>query len=40
MTTIDFNLLPALNALLEESSVTRAAVRVGVTTPSMSRTLS
>ncbi len=39
MTTVDWNLLPALHALLEEASVTRAAERVGVTTPSMSRTL-
>lgn len=39
MPTLDWNLLPALHALLEEASVTRAAERVGVTTPSMSRTL-
>src|SRR5687767_7846975 len=37
--TIDLNLLPALDALLAERSVTRAAARVGVTVPSMSRML-
>jgi DNA-binding transcriptional LysR family regulator len=36
---VDWNLLPALNALLHESSVSRAAVQVGVTVPSMSRML-
>lgn len=36
---IDWNLLPALNALLHESSVSRAAVQLGVTVPSMSRML-
>ena len=36
---VDWNLLPALNALLHESSVSRAAARIGVTVPSMSRTL-
>lgn len=39
MTTLDWRLLPALHALLEEANVTRAAARVGLTTPSMSRTL-
>ena len=39
MVTIDWNLLPALHALLEEESVSRAAIRIGVTTPSMSRML-
>jgi DNA-binding transcriptional LysR family regulator len=39
MTTMDFNLLPPLDALLAEQSVTRAAARMGVTVPSMSRTL-
>jgi DNA-binding transcriptional LysR family regulator len=36
---LDWNLLPALHALLDEASVTRAAERVGVTVPSMSRML-
>lgn len=36
---VDFNLLRALHALLETRSVTRAARRLGVTQPSMSRTL-
>jgi DNA-binding transcriptional LysR family regulator len=39
MTTIDWNLLPALDALLDEHSVSRAAARLGVTVPSMSRML-
>ncbi|MEZ4338057.1 MAG: LysR family transcriptional regulator [Sandaracinaceae bacterium] len=39
MAKLDWNLLPALHALLEEAHVTRAAARIGVTTPSMSRTL-
>lgn len=39
MTTADWDLLPALHALLEESSVSKAASRLGVTVPSMSRTL-
>lgn len=34
--TIDFNLLKALEALLEECNVTRAASRLGVTQPAMS----
>jgi DNA-binding transcriptional LysR family regulator len=37
--TQDLNLLHALDALLQESSVTRAARRVSVTTPAMSRAL-
>lgn len=36
---IDLNLLTALHALLETSSVTRAARRIGVTQSAMSRTL-
>ncbi len=36
---MDLNLLPALDALLEERSVTRAAHRVGVSQPAMSRSL-
>ncbi|MFF4283534.1 LysR family transcriptional regulator [Streptomyces kronopolitis] len=36
---IDFNLLPALNALLEEQSVTGAADRLGLSGPAMSRAL-
>ena len=36
----DLNLLVALAALLEEQSVTRAAARVGITQPAMSRALS
>lgn len=36
---IDLNLLVALQTLLEESNVTRAAQRLGVTQPAMSRTL-
>lgn len=39
MSGVDLNLLVALSALLEERSVTRAAKRVGVTQPAMSRTL-
>lgn len=40
MTTIvDFNLLRALDALLQEESVTRAAARVRITAPAMSRAL-
>lgn len=38
-TTIDWNLIPALHALLQEASVSRAAQRLGVTVPSMSRML-
>lgn len=36
---LDLNLLTALDALLEEGSVTGAAARLHVTTPAMSRTL-
>lgn len=36
---IDLNLLSALDALLQESSVTRAAQRVGLSTPAMSHAL-
>lgn len=36
---IDLNLLVALNALVEEENVSRAASRIGVTQPAMSRTL-
>ena len=36
---MNFGLIPALHALLEEHSVSGAARRVGVTTPSMSRIL-
>lgn len=36
---IDLNLLVALQALLQEANVTRAAERLGVTQPAMSRTL-
>jgi DNA-binding transcriptional LysR family regulator len=39
MTTVSFHLIPALHALLEERSVSGAARRVSVTTPSMSRIL-
>jgi DNA-binding transcriptional LysR family regulator len=39
MTTLDWNLVPALHALLQDHSVSRAAERIGVTTPSMSRML-
>ncbi|MCE9577912.1 MAG: LysR family transcriptional regulator [Deltaproteobacteria bacterium] len=39
MTTVDWNLLPSLHALLDEASVSRAARRMGVTVPSMSRVL-
>ncbi|HET9622371.1 MAG TPA: LysR family transcriptional regulator [Kofleriaceae bacterium] len=37
--SLDWNLLPGLHALLEEASVSRAAARLGVTVPSMSRML-
>lgn len=37
--TLDLNLLVALQALLQEANVTRAAERLGVTQPAMSRTL-
>ncbi|HWU65327.1 MAG TPA: LysR family transcriptional regulator [Ensifer sp.] len=36
---IDLNLLVALDALVEEENVSRAAARIGVTQPAMSRTL-
>lgn len=39
LSTIDLNLLVALDALLEERSVTRAASRVRLSQPAMSRTL-
>ena len=39
MTNLDWNLLPALHVLLQEASVSRAAQRLGVTVPSMSRML-
>src|ERR1700729_4353447 len=35
----DLNLLPALSALLDERQVSRAAARVGMSQPAMSRTL-
>lgn len=40
LAALDANLLVALDALLEESSVTRAAGRVGITQSAMSQTLS
>jgi DNA-binding transcriptional LysR family regulator len=39
MDTVDLNLLPALDALLSEGSVTGAARRLGVSSSAMSRTL-
>lgn len=39
MTKLDWNLLPGLHALLDEGSVSRAADRLGITVPSMSRLL-
>lgn len=36
---VDLNLLVAMDALLEEASVTRAAMRVGLSTPAMSHAL-
>ena len=39
MPDIDLNLLTALDALLTECSVTRAARRMGLSTSAMSRTL-
>ena len=39
MNVSDLSLLIALDALLQESSVTRAAERVGLSTPAMSHTL-
>jgi DNA-binding transcriptional LysR family regulator len=38
-TRVDFNLLPALDALLREGSVSRAAERAHLTVPAMSRAL-
>ena len=37
---IDFNLLLALQVLLEERSVSKAAQRLNITQPAMSKTLS
>lgn len=37
--SIDYNLLPVLDALLAEQSVTRAAARLGLSTPAMSHAL-
>src|SRR5581483_1019981 len=37
--SLDWNLLPGLHALLEEASVSRAAERLAITVPSMSRML-
>ena len=39
LASLDANLLVALDALLQESNVTRAARRVGVTQSAMSQTL-
>src|ERR1700726_3149239 len=39
MTAVDLNLLPALDALLAEGSVTGAARRLGLSASAMSRTL-
>jgi DNA-binding transcriptional LysR family regulator len=39
MPPLDFNLLIALDALLQEASVSRAAKRVGLSTPAMSHAL-
>lgn len=39
LASIDLNLLVALQALLDEQNVTRAAVRVGLSQPAMSRAL-
>jgi len=36
---IDLNLIPALDARLQEQSVTRAATRLGLSTPAVSRAL-
>ena len=36
---VDLNLLPALDALLQEQCVTRAAARLGLSTPAMSHAL-
>ena len=40
LSRFDLNLLVALNALLEERSVTRAASRLGLTQPALSASLS
>lgn len=40
LTAVDFNLLVALQALIESSSVTHAATKIGLSQPAMSRTLS
>ncbi len=37
--TIDLNLMVAFEALMEERNVTRAARRIGLSQPAMSRTL-
>jgi DNA-binding transcriptional LysR family regulator len=39
LSTVDLNLLVALDALLDERNVSRAALRVGLSQPAMSRTL-
>ena len=39
ISTLDLNLLHALKALLDEKHVTRAAERVGLSQPAMSRAL-
>ena len=36
---IDFNLLKALDALISEKSVTKAAIKIGITQPAMSNSL-
>lgn len=40
LNTVDLNLLVALDALIEERSVTRAAIRLGISQPAASRALS
>ena len=40
LTNVDLNLLVALDALLTERNVTRAAARLGMTQPGMSNALS
>ena len=40
LSAVDLNLLTALEALLEERNVTRAARRVGLSQPAMSNALS
>ena len=39
LSRLDLNLLLSLHALLDERSVSRAAVRVGLSQPAMSRAL-